>query len=135
MPRMEEVSEREGTATQLAGSGDGGGSGRQGKLRQSSGPWTSAAGVAEALGTSMKLGKDELGTSHQGIAQEGAGLASITALDVVRNSWEQRLEDARKECATLDGKLRKVADAHGENEQRTKESFEAKDQGNGKGRP
>ncbi len=100
---------------------EGGGSGR---LRQSSGPWTSAATVADDLRSSMRAAKDKLVTSHEGVASEGSGLSSIAALGAVRDSWEQRLEDARKECESLAGKLRKVAKDHEENEAATTSSFE-----------
>lgn len=89
------------------------GPGSNARLQQSAGPWTGAAGVAEALETSMGKAKDGLGTSHQGVSSEGGGLTSISELGAVRHSWERRLEDARKECAGLDRKLRLVAKDHG----------------------
>lgn len=77
----------------------------------------------------MGKAKDGLGTSHQGVSSEGGGLTSISELGAVRHSWERRLEDARKECAGLDRKLRLVAKDHGENEQRIKAKFGAPDKG------
>jgi len=104
-----------------AGDGDTGGGER---LRQSSGPWTSAATVADDLERNTRIAKGKLGSSHDGLASEGRGLSSIAALGAVRRSWEQRLEDARKECDSLGGKLRKTARAHEENEAATKSSFD-----------
>ncbi|AXK34094.1 hypothetical protein DVA86_16950 [Streptomyces armeniacus] len=117
------------TGTRLASADGGPGPGAADRLKQSAGPWTSAAGVAGALQTSMKTAKDRLGTSHQGVSAEGSGLASISELEAVRHSWERRLEDARKECAGLDRKLQLVAKDHGENEQRIKASFNAPGKG------
>ncbi|MCX2967700.1 MULTISPECIES: hypothetical protein [Streptomyces] len=101
-----------------------GGAPRGGKLRHSAGPWTSAAGTAERLRDSMGSAKSTLETSHQGVAAEGAGLASVVELDGVRSTWEARLEDAREECDSLVGKLGSVAKEHGENESATTATFQ-----------
>ncbi|MFP8903970.1 hypothetical protein ACLIYN_06730 [Streptomyces atacamensis] len=105
-------------------SADAPGPGGAGGLEQSNGPWTSAAGVADDLAGSMRTAKNRLGASHGNVGAEGAGLTSIAVLHTVRRSWERRLEDARKECESLSGKLRQVAKDHDENETATKSSFE-----------
>ncbi|MFP8960625.1 hypothetical protein ACLIYP_08675 [Streptomyces nanhaiensis] len=107
-------------STDTPGSGPGG----TGGLKQSNGPWTSAAGVADDLAGSMRTAENRLGTSHCDVGAEGAGPASIAALHTVRRSWERRLGDARKECESLGGKLRQVAKDHDENETAAKSSFE-----------
>ncbi|MFH0241606.1 hypothetical protein ACGRHY_04015 [Streptomyces sp. HK10] len=132
--RLLELAERpRGTGSPAAGSprttpastdAPGPGHGGTGNLKQSNGPWTSAAGVADDLAGSMQTAKNRLGTSHGDVGAEGAGLASIAALHTVRRSWERRLGDARKECESLGGKLRQVAKEHDENETATKSSFE-----------
>ncbi|MCZ7414932.1 MULTISPECIES: hypothetical protein [unclassified Streptomyces] len=89
------------------------------KLKHSAGPWTTAANDADGLRDSMRSAVDKLGTSHQRLGSEGAGLASVVQLDSVRSTWERRLKDARDECETLGDRLRRVAKDHGENETAT----------------
>lgn len=94
---------------------DGGGK-SGGELKHAAGPWTTAASAAQDLKESTDRAKTKLQTSHEGITSEGMGLTAIAALGGVRSSWEGRLEDASRECGSLDKKLHAVAKAHGENE-------------------
>ncbi|HEX5566459.1 MAG TPA: hypothetical protein VFY14_05920 [Streptomyces sp.] len=123
-PRLRGSPSADGNPRTALASAGAGGTGGGKRLRQSSRPWTSAATVAGDLERSTRIAKGKLGSSHGGLTSEGRGLSSVAALGAVRRSWEQRLEDARKECDSLGGKLRRTASAHEENEAATKSSFD-----------
>ncbi|MFF3753851.1 hypothetical protein ACFYYH_25855 [Streptomyces sp. NPDC002018] len=89
---------------------------RTGGLRHSGGPWTRAAGAAEALRTHMGLVRGELADAHEGLAAGTAGLGAAAVLRTVRMSWERRIEIAMGECEGLAVHLRGVARDQGENE-------------------
>ncbi|MFK0023495.1 amino acid ABC transporter permease [Streptomyces sp. NPDC090798] len=102
-----------GGSTPTSGSttGTGGGSGT---LRHSNGPWSRAAGTADDLRISTQSTKNGLQSSHTGVPNGAAGLASLSALTTVLTSWEKRLESVRDECESLEPKLRAVARDLGE---------------------
>ncbi|MBW1601611.1 hypothetical protein JJV70_05705 [Streptomyces sp. JJ66] len=100
-----------------------GGAPEGGKLRHSAGPWTSASNSVDGMANVLAQAKNKLETSHENIAAEGAGLASVSKLTKVRETWVERLESAREECENLAPKLRAVAKEHGENEAATTSTF------------
>ncbi|MET9436214.1 hypothetical protein [Streptomyces sp. NPDC006551] len=112
----------------LASAGGGGGGE---DLRHSGGPWTGAAGVAEALHTSTVAAKNRLTTAHEGVAAANDGLASVGVLRSVLTSWEERLSAVKDECGSLAPKLRLVAKAQGEQEAKVKSSFQGMDAASG----
>ncbi|MEV0775528.1 hypothetical protein ACIBLA_36765 [Streptomyces sp. NPDC050433] len=96
--------------------GAGGGTGAGERLRHSDGPWTRAAGGAEATRTQMAYLKAEFETAHEGVGGCGDGLSAVAVLGTVRTSWERRIEAARDECGGLAGRLRAVAKTQGEHD-------------------
>ncbi|WP_079124795.1 hypothetical protein [Streptomyces lushanensis] len=100
-----------------------GGAGPGGELRHSGGPWTRAAGAAEALRTHMGLVRGEFAAAHEGVAAGAEGLGAAAVLPTVRMSWERRIEIAMEECASLAVHLRAVAREQGENEAALRASF------------
>lgn len=97
--------------------------GASGDLKHSASPWETAARIAGEVKDSTDRARTKLQTSHEAIAREGEGLAAIAALSDVRSSWETRLQDASKECASLGGKLRGVTKAHGKNDAKVGSAF------------
>lgn len=93
------------------------------ELRHSDGPWTRAAGGAEALRTHMGPVTAELEAAHEGLMAGAGALAALAELGAVRDSWERRIEAARGECDSLAGKLRAVARAQGETNEAVKSAF------------
>ncbi|MFC9856683.1 MULTISPECIES: hypothetical protein [unclassified Streptomyces] len=93
------------------------------ELRHSDGPWTRAAGGAEALRTHMGPVAAELEAAHEGLMAGAGALAALAELGAVRDSWERRIEAARGECDSLAGKLRAVARAQGETNEAVKSAF------------
>ncbi|MFB7274736.1 hypothetical protein [Streptomyces sp. NPDC056244] len=89
---------------------------RAGGLRHSGGPWTRAAGAAEALRTHMSLVRGEFAAAHEGVAAGTEGLGAAAVLGTVRGSWERRIESVMGECAGLAVQLRAVARDQGETE-------------------
>lgn len=102
-----------GGSTPSGGSKTGMG-GSSGTLRHSNGPWSRAAGTADDLRISTQSTKNGLQSSHTGVSNGAAGLASLGALKTVLSSWEKRLEAVRDECESLEPKLRVVARDLGE---------------------
>ncbi|MFF1958319.1 hypothetical protein ACFVWX_15160 [Streptomyces sp. NPDC058220] len=94
-----------------------------GRLKHNGGPWTRAAGAAEALRTDMGQVKGDFGAAHEGLASGTAGLRAGAVLRTVRTSWERRIETAARECGSLAGKLRSVAKDQGEVEAAIRSSF------------
>ncbi|MFE4177293.1 hypothetical protein ACFRR7_35535 [Streptomyces sp. NPDC056909] len=94
-----------------------------GELRHSGGPWTRAAGAAEALRTHMGLVRGEFAAAHEGVAAGTEGLGAAAVLRTVRMSWERRVEIAMGECASLAVHLRAVARDQGECESAISASF------------
>ncbi|MFE1962888.1 hypothetical protein [Streptomyces sp. NPDC059479] len=94
-----------------------------GELRHSGGPWTRAAGAAEALRTHMGLVRGEFAAAHEGMAAGTEGLGAASVLRTVRMSWERRIEIAMGECESLAVHLRAVAREQGENEAAIRASF------------
>ncbi|MCX4970363.1 hypothetical protein OHA98_37505 [Streptomyces sp. NBC_00654] len=119
------MGDRQRLSDLAAGPGVGGSA----ELKHSGGPWTRAAGGAEALRTHMGPVHSELATAHEGLmagAGAGAGacgLAALAELGAVRDSWERRIEAARGECGSLAAKLRAVARAQGETDESVKSAF------------
>ncbi|MEE1737321.1 hypothetical protein PUR49_12540 [Streptomyces sp. BE147] len=117
------MGDRQRLSDLAAGPGGGGSA----ELKHSGGPWTRAAGGAEALRTHMAPVRAELATAHDGLmagAGAGAGgLAALAELGAVRDSWERRIEAARGECGSLAAKLRAVARAQGETDEAVKSAF------------
>lgn len=94
-----------------------------GRLAHDDRPWTSAAGVAVELRTSVDSGVRRLKSAHGGVEARTEGLASTAVLTGVLDSWQRRLTAASAECGRLDGALRAVAKDQGENEARTRAAF------------
>ncbi|MFD3652232.1 hypothetical protein [Streptomyces sp. NPDC058620] len=105
----------------LAGPRGGGGGSRA--LKHSDGPWTRAAGGAEAMGTHLAPVKSELAAAHEGLLVGAGDLTALAELGTVRESWERRIATAQGECASLAGKLRAVARAQGETNEAVRSSF------------
>ncbi|MCX4675462.1 hypothetical protein OG413_09030 [Streptomyces sp. NBC_01433] len=93
------------------------------ELRHSDGPWTRAAGGAEALRTHMGPVKAELEAAHEGLVAGAGALVALAELGAVRDSWERRIEAARGECDDLAGKLRAVARTQCETNEAVKSAF------------
>ncbi|MFI1938829.1 hypothetical protein ACH44C_16885 [Streptomyces purpureus] len=94
-----------------------------GNLKHSQGPWTSASGTAGELRTGTETSRAALGPGHEGVADGGAGLASVASLTSVLTSWQERLKAVRDECDALEGTLLSVAKEMGETETAIKNSF------------
>ncbi|WP_405193505.1 hypothetical protein [Streptomyces anulatus] len=101
----------------------GAGSGGTGRLKHSSGPWTSASGTADDLRTRAATSRSMLGRGHEGVAAGAGGLGSAAALKSVLTSWEERLRAVRDECEQLKGLLLAVAKEMGESETGVKSSL------------
>lgn len=101
------------------GSGDGGNR----VLKHHDGPWTRAAGGAEALRAHLAPVKPELGAAHNGLLAGAGDLTALAELGSVRESWERRIASAQGECASLAGKLRAVARAQGETNEAVRSSL------------
>ncbi|WP_208298646.1 hypothetical protein [Streptomyces liangshanensis] len=99
-----------------AGAGGGAGSGGAADVRHSAGPWSRAAGAAEALRTHLGQVRPELASAHAGLAGGTEGLAVAEVLRTVRTSWERRIDAAAGECGSLAGSLRAVAKDLGESD-------------------
>ncbi|MFJ1575866.1 hypothetical protein [Streptomyces sp. NPDC088182] len=111
----------------LASAGSSGGSGgaaSRSDLEHSDGPWTTAAGVAEALRTSTTTAKSRLTSTHTGVTAATEGLASSGVLKSVLTSWEDRLSSVRDECGSLAPKLRQVGKDLGERDTKVKSSLQ-----------
>ncbi|MGP3638407.1 hypothetical protein ACTU45_34750 [Streptomyces sp. 24-1644] len=107
----------------LAGPWGGGGGGGSRALKHSDGPWTRAAGGAEAMRTHLAPVKSELAAAHEGLLVGAGDLTALAELGTVRESWERRIATAQGECASLAGKLRAVARAQGETNEAVRSSF------------
>ncbi|MGC5365034.1 hypothetical protein ACPXCE_25740 [Streptomyces sp. DT24] len=90
------------------------GSGVNNGLRHSTGPWTRAAGGADALHTTLAAVRAEFEAAHGGLASGVRELGALAELSAVRGSWEARIDAARVECGSLAEKLRAVARIEGE---------------------
>ncbi|MFF2526691.1 hypothetical protein [Streptomyces liangshanensis] len=99
-----------------AGAGGAGGAGGAADVRHSAGPWSRAAGAAEALRTHLGQVRPELASAHAGLAGGTEGLAVADVLRTVRTSWERRIDAAAGECGSLAGSLRAVAKDLGESD-------------------
>ena len=102
-----------GQAGQAPGSG----------LTHNAGPWIRAAGAADALRGQVGKVRAEFAAAHEGMAAGTQGLAVAGVLQVVRVSWERRIEAAAAECGELAGKLRVVARDQERNEATIASSF------------
>ncbi|WP_327235844.1 hypothetical protein OG349_19675 [Streptomyces sp. NBC_01317] len=96
--------------------GSGGGAGGGADVRHSAGPWTRAAGAAEALRAHLGQVRPEFAAAHAGLAGGTEGLAVADVLRTVRTSWERRIDTAMGECGSLAGSLRAVAKDLGESD-------------------
>lgn len=101
-------------------------------LRHSAGPWTSAAGAAEALRTDLGRVRADFAAAHDGLTAGTAGLGVAAVLGVVRGSWERRVERAMGECGGLSASLRAVARDQGETETAIRSSFARLTPGDGR---
>ncbi|KNB49589.1 hypothetical protein AC230_29485 [Streptomyces caatingaensis] len=102
-------------------SAEGGGGG--GTHKATSGPWTTASGVAGELHRDMQTAMTDLGHAHEGLGNGTSGFASAKALGALRPGWEERLSGIRDLCGHLDGEMKKVGVEFHENEVGTKKSF------------
>ncbi|WP_370739805.1 hypothetical protein [Streptomyces sp. EN23] len=91
-----------------AGAAESAGAAGGGDLRHSRGPWLRAAAGADQLVTLLGPVKSELEVAHQGLTVGAGALSALAELGTVRTSWERRIEEARKECGSLGGKMRAV---------------------------
>ncbi|MFD8917275.1 hypothetical protein ACFV0Y_05585 [Streptomyces sp. NPDC059569] len=107
----------------LASAGGSGGAASRSDLEHSDGPWTTAAGVAEALRTSTTTARNRLTSAHTGVTAATEGLASSGVLKSVLTSWEDRLSSVRDECGSLAPKLRQVGKELGERDTKVKSSL------------
>jgi hypothetical protein len=95
-----------------------------GDLAHGGGPWTRAAGAADALRTDLGRVRSELAVAHEGVGAGTAALGMAGVLRAVRESWEQRIRTATDECGELAGSLRAVAKIHGEVDTSVRSSLE-----------
>lgn len=81
------------------------------RLRHGDGPWTRAAGDADALHTHLGTARSELEKSHEGLltSERAGNFAVLAELAAVRESWVRRVSTAQCECGSLAGKLRAVS--------------------------
>ncbi|MFE6917258.1 hypothetical protein [Streptomyces rubiginosohelvolus] len=110
--------ERAGVSAGSAGAGGGG------DLRHSRGPWLRAAGGADQLVTLLGPVKSELEVAHQGVIAGAGALSALAELGTVRASWERRIEDARRECGSLGGKMRAVVQGQAQADEAVKSGFD-----------
>ncbi|MEV4972599.1 hypothetical protein [Streptomyces scopuliridis] len=115
----------------LASAGGSSNAAADGDLKHTDRPWTTAAGVAEALRTSTATAKSKLSSAHAGVAAGNEGLASASVLTSVLTSWEDRLGTVREECGSLAPKLRLVGKELGERDVTVKSSLQGIDTGIG----
>ncbi|MCX2184872.1 hypothetical protein KV205_30735 [Streptomyces sp. SKN60] len=108
-----------------AGGGGGGAVGGEADLKQSAGPWTSAAGAVVGLQSDTNAGLTQLGTAHEGVQANTEGLETTAALSAVLFSWQERLKAVRDEAGSLEPSLRQVAKDHGEMETTLRSHFAA----------
>lgn len=108
-----------------AGDGAGGGAGGEADLKQSAGPWTSAAGAVVRLQSDTNAGLTQLGAAHEGVQANTEGLETTAALSAVLFSWQERLKAVRDEAGGLEPALRQVAKDHGEMENTLRSHFAA----------
>ncbi|MEU7028619.1 hypothetical protein AB0A60_18245 [Streptomyces sp. NPDC046275] len=136
--RLEQLSQDGGTAaapepgmslagipSEPGGAGGGGGAGGEADLKQSAGPWTSAAGAVVELQSDTNAGLTQLGNAHQGVQENTEGLETTAALSAVLFSWQERLKSVRDEAGSLEPALRQVAKDHGEMERGLRAQFAA----------
>ncbi|SCD70512.1 hypothetical protein GA0115253_1014546 [Streptomyces sp. Termitarium-T10T-6] len=114
------VSGPAGAAVSAGGAGGAGG----GDLRHSRGPWLRAAAGADQLVTLLGPVKGELEVAHQGLTAGAGALSALAELGTVRASWERRIEEARKECGSLGGKMRAVVQGQTRANEAVKSGFD-----------
>ncbi|MFF9818348.1 hypothetical protein [Streptomyces sp. NPDC014006] len=100
----------------------GGGSGNLVYVRY---PWTNGAQILGELRTTTNTSVTQLAEAKAGGTAGLEGLASVLALDAVRDSWHRRLKAVRDECEKLEQPMRQAAKDHGENEARIKAAIAA----------
>ncbi|MFE2635499.1 hypothetical protein ACFXKX_25165 [Streptomyces scopuliridis] len=111
----------------LASAGGSSNAPADGDLKHTDRPWTTAAGVADALRTSTATAKSNLASAHAGVTADNEGLASAGVLTSVLTSWEDRLRAVRDECGSLAPKLRLVGKDLGERNVKVKSSLQGID--------
>ncbi|MFJ9324314.1 hypothetical protein [Streptomyces globisporus] len=116
--------ERAGASAGSAGAAGSSGATGGGDLRHSRGPWLRAAGGADQLDTLLGPVKGELEVAHQGVTAGAGALSALAELGAVRASWERRIEDARKECGSLGGKMRAVVQGQTQANETVKSGFD-----------
>ncbi len=114
-----DAAQRHTTRMQLNQLGNGGGAGNTsggdgGTLQHSDPPWNHAAGVADALHTSMNTAKLDLDSADKGTSAGLAGLASLGSLTTILTSWDDRLSAVQGECKALQPALLSVSKELGE---------------------
>jgi hypothetical protein len=95
-----------------------------GDLAHSGGPWTRAAGAADALRTDLGRVRAQLAAAHEGVGTGTAVLGVAGVLRAVHESWEQRIKTATDECGDLAVGLRTVAKIQGEVDTSVRSSLE-----------
>ncbi len=95
-----------------------------GDLLHSDGPWLRAAGGADQLVTHLGPVKSELAAAHQGLIAGAGALSALAELSTVRDSWERRIEAARRECGSLAGNLRAVVQGQAQANEAVKSGFD-----------
>ncbi|MGJ5833971.1 hypothetical protein [Streptomyces ossamyceticus] len=79
-------------------------------------PWLKGARVLTELRTTTASGVTQLGGEGSTFSASTKTLATVLAMDAVRDSWHRRLKAVRDECENLDTPMRQVARDQGENE-------------------
>ncbi|MFC0599714.1 hypothetical protein [Streptomyces palmae] len=87
-------------------------------------------GALRGLATDTETLKHHVGTAladlqeaHHSLATDTSGLASTSTLAKVRESWEKRLKDARKECGELGQAFRNAGGLHEGNDSGVRSKF------------
>ncbi|MEU5328949.1 hypothetical protein [Streptomyces parvus] len=107
-----------------AGAAGSAGAAGGGDLRHSRGPWLRAAAGADQLVTLLGPVKGELEVAHRGLTAGAGALSALAELGTVRASWERRIEEARKECGSLGGKMRAVVQDQTQANEAVKSGFD-----------
>ncbi|GHH87092.1 hypothetical protein [Streptomyces capitiformicae] len=79
-------------------------------------PWLKGARVLTELRATTASGVTQLSDEDSTFSPSTKALATVLAMDAVRDSWHRRLKAVRDECENLDSPMRQVARDQGENE-------------------
>lgn len=94
-------------------------------LRVSTPGLSTASTAAEELRQSTSQAMAKLTAAHGGVAKAAEGFTFATTLADVHSSWTERLGKIRDECHDLAGNFKATADAHNQNDARTKAWFDS----------